>query len=136
MAIDSEAYLTPTHGGDALWGIIQAFKNKTAYSKVSTLTNYEYSVSVDYQNNGSNEVIACINGHTHRDLSATQDGILLISTTASGFSQTAYDSTGTQIIYTLDTQTETAFDIFSFDRKNETITASRYGAGQNRNWSY
>lgn len=136
MAIDSEAYLTPTHGGDALWGMIQAFKNRTAYAKVSTLTDYEYSVSVDYRNNGSNEVIACINGHTHRDLSATQDGILLISTTASGFSQTAYDSTGTQIVYTIDTQSETAFDIYSVDRINRTIKASRYGAGQNRNWSY
>ena len=136
MATDSEAYLTPTHGGDALWGMIQAFKNKATYSKVSTLTDYEYSVSVDYRNNGSNEVIACINGHTHRDLSATQDGVLLISTTASGFEQTKYDSTGTQITQTLNTQTETAFDIYSFDRINRTIKASRYGAGQNRNWSY
>lgn len=136
MATDSEAYLTPTHGGDALWGMIQAFKNKATYSKVSTLTDYEYSVDVDYSNNGSSEVIACINGHTHRDLSATQDGVLLISTTASGFEQTKYDSTGTQITQTLNTQTETSYDIYSFDRINRTIKASRYGAGQNRNWSY
>lgn len=136
MAIDSEAYLEPTHGGDALWGMIQAFKNETTYSKVSTLTDYEYSVDVDYSNNGSSDVIACINGHTHHDLSTTQDGVLLISTTASGFQQTKYDSTGASITSTANTISETAFDIYSVDRINRTIKTSRYGAGQNRNWSY
>jgi predicted phosphodiesterase len=132
---DTEGYVLPTHGGDALWGIIQAFKDKTTYSKVSTLTDFNYSVSVDYTNNQSNVVLACISGHTHRDLSATQDGVLMISTTASGYGQTAYDSQGTQITFTAGTKTETAFDIYSFDRINGTIKASRYGAGQNRNWS-
>lgn len=132
---DAEAYLLSTHGGDALWGIILAYKGKTTYSKVSTLTDFNYSVSVDYTSNHSDSVLACICGHTHRDLSATQDGILMISTTASGYGRTAYDSTGTKITYTEGTQTETAFDIFSFDRVNGTIKASRYGAGQNRTWS-
>ena len=132
---DVEGSVTQTHGGDAMWGIIQAFKNKTSYAKVSTLTGFEYDVNVDYSSNASNTVIACINGHTHRDLSAIQDGILLISTTASGFGQNAYDSTGTKIVYTIDTKSETAFDIFSIDRINNEVIASRYGAGQNRNWS-
>lgn len=133
---DAEGYVTSTHGGGAIWGIIQAYKNKGRYSKTSTLDGYEYSVDVDYTANGSDEVIACINGHTHRDVSATQDGVLLLSTCASGYGQSTYDSEGTKITQVLNTKSETSYDIYSFDRINRTIKASRYGAGQNRTWSY
>ena len=133
---NADVFVTSNHGGDAIWGIIQAFKNKSTFAVTSTLTDFEYSVSVDYTSNASDDVIACINGHTHKDLSGVQNGILLITTTASGFGVNAYDSTGNLISRSINTVSETSFDIFSIDRINRTIKASRYGAGQNRTWSY
>lgn len=118
-----------------LWEIIKAYKNKSAYSGTITNVVGSYQVSVDYTNNASNEVIACITGHNHADRSAVVDGILNVSTGSASCSMTT-EVDGTELTPTLNSETETVFDIYTIDRESKKLYATRYGLGNSRSWSY
>lgn len=120
---------------DNLWQVIKAFKNKTTYSGTVTNPVGSYSVSVDYTNNLSNEVIAVVSGHNHADRSAVVDGILNVSTATACGAQ-ASEVGGTDINPTYESATETLFDIFTIDRETKKLYATRYGLGNSRSWSY
>ena len=79
----------------------------------------------------ASRIICCICGHSHADISETQNGILYIATTLAmyGYDQNAQRGT-------LNTETETAFDTFVIDQANKHIYALRYGHGENRDWTY
>lgn len=79
----------------------------------------------------ASRIICCICGHSHADISETQNGILYIATTLAmyGYDQDAQRGT-------LNTETETAFDTFVIDQTNKHIYAIRYGHGENRDWAY
>lgn len=133
---DKDTYVTDSHGGDAIKGIINAFKNRTSYSVNSTLENFGYSLNIDFTDNKSNEVICCINGHTHKDAHGiTDNGILLISSQNAGI-QDGEDENGNPVSKTKGTETETAIDIFTIDRKIKKVFATRYGAGKDREFNY
>ena len=89
-----------------------------------------------FTDNKSNEVICCINGHTHKDAHGiTDNGILLISSQNAGI-QDGEDENGNPVSKTKGTETETAIDIFTIDRKIKKVFATRYGAGKDREFNY
>lgn len=76
-------------------------------------------------------IICCVNGHSHRDGSATSAGILYIETTTAGM-DSVYDS-HTRIP---NSPTETAQDVYVIDKNAKRIYTIRYGAGNNREFDY
>ena len=81
----------------------------------------------------ASKIIACINGHSHRDGSEVLNGILYIGTTTAGLD--SLDSSDTRL-NTLGSADETAYDVFVIDQTNTKIYAIRYGYGSNREWTY
>ena len=118
---DSENYCAD------LWEIIKAYKNRTTYSGTVTNEVGSYNVNVDYSANLSNEIIACICGHVHADKSDIVDDILIVSTTC---------ACPGMISHQIETADETSYDIFTVDRSNGKLYATRYGLGNDREWTY
>ena len=84
----------------------------------------------------SSKIIACICGHSHVDAyGVSSAGILYIETTTAASHTLSHDNT---IPYqrTLNSPTETAYDILVIDQVSQTIEAVRYGQGTNRKWKY
>lgn len=76
----------------------------------------------------ASQIICCISGHGHMDESETSDGILYIGTTMAAYGT---DQEGNS--RTLNTENETAYDVFCIDESNN-IHAFRYGYGEDRSW--
>ena len=133
---NQEGYLNLSHGGTQLLGVINAYINKTNYSSNETVGDFQYDISVDYSNNKSNEVIAMISGHSHADRADVVNGIRMISTLAASFIYTSYDASGKPIGRVANSSSETSWDIFTIDRASNKIYATRYGAGEDREYSY
>lgn len=76
-------------------------------------------------------IICCICGHSHADISETQNGILYIATTMAMLGTDQDGNTRTAGV-----EGETAFDTFVIDQTNKKIYAFRYGYGSNRDWTY
>ena len=117
-----------------IWEVIKAYKNKTTYSGTVTNSVGSYSVSVDYTDNKSNGILACISGHTHTDASEVVNNILCISTTTASASLSSTID-GSTVTPTYESETETAFDLFTFDIAENKIYATRYGLGNDREWT-
>lgn len=132
----TDGFLPANHGGTPVMGIINAFINKTSYMYESADIDYPYSVNVDYSNNQSNEVIAMISGHTHRDGIDVVNGYIMMSTPAAGLSVQSRDADDNAYSRSSHTATETSWDIVTIDRLNKILYADRYGAGLSRYSSY
>lgn len=104
-----------------LQSVLEAFKNKNSY--------ISDNITVDFSDN-TNELICHINGHAHIDQSNVSNNLLSISTTCDA----CYRDDGLNAI--IGTITEQAFDVFSFDFINRTIKTTRFGRGNDREWSY
>ena len=109
--------------------MLVAFKNGNRYE-------YNADHIFDYTQQGAMEVICAVVGHWHADRSAVVDGIQVIATmqTAGGDDEPA--DGGTTYAKVWGTADETAYDIFTIDRENKVIYTSRFGVGQDRQWSY
>lgn len=108
-----------------LTDMLEAFQSGENYAPDSWDGDFAQSVSVDFSAQGPQEVIACIAGHNHRDLSRKINGIWYITTAASLANQRAYG-----------TEEEDAFDVFTIDRNEKRIYATRFGAGEDRVFSF
>ena len=83
------------------------------------------------------DIICCVHGHLHADVSTVQDGILFIGVTNSGLTASLdADYGGTPAVKTVGTAAETAQDIFVIDQENQRIYTLRYGAGCDREFDY
>lgn len=88
-------------------------------------------------NQYATKIIACINGHTHFDAYGVSDsGILYIETTCACPHTRNYTTQNIPNTATLNTVTDTSFDVFIIDQNALTIEALRYGQGCNRKWVY
>lgn len=132
----SDEYITPSHGGTPLMGVINAFINKTTYSYSNIDGEWAYDVSVDYTNNGSNEVIAMFSGHSHADRSTVVNGYVMMATSSAGISVSGKNPDGTSIVKQQYTSTETSWDIITIDRTTKTVYADRFGGGSSRSIVY
>ena len=92
--------------------IVNAYRNKTNGTAVSTQTDFEANVSYDFRNNKSNEVCAWFAGHTHKDESEVIDGVPHITIT------NTFNSDGG------------GYDIVTIDRKNKKVICNRYNGGR------
>ena len=128
----TSSHLNPNNGGSQLLGVINAYINSSTY------TNASYDIDVDYTQNGSNEIIAMISGHSHRDRGVYVNDILMVSTTSASYKYDGKNLEGTKITRTAGTASETSWDIITIDRQNEILYMTRYGAGSvlNRQYSY
>lgn len=131
-----DEYLTPEHGGTPLMGVINAFINKTTYNYTSSTQDWTYNITVDYTNNGSDEVICMLSGHSHADRMATVGNYVMMAVTSAGITVGGKDSSGSTISKTLYSKTETSWDIITIDRLNKMIYADRYGGGNSRSAQY
>lgn len=118
--------------------VLKAFKNKSKYS------NATHGINVDYSSNQA-DLIGYIFGHMHRDNMIIHEdyGYLMVSTLQSYcrvYSQSntdATEKTGTQAeIREIGTNTEYAWDVFSFDLENKKLKVFRVGAGEDREIDY
>ena len=116
-----------------LYGILSAFVNGTTYTGSGTTADYTCSVSVDFTGQGKGQVIAVISGHIHYDSSMTKNGMLLIQTLDSLARNDYAGKMPDRPVITLE---EDAWDVFTIDRTNRKIYATRFGAGSNRTFSY
>ena len=77
------------------------------------------------------KVLACFNGHCHKDVQDISDGIPFIGTTcAANSSETSFD--GQTYPRVINTAKETAFDVIIYDKTNKILYMMRYGAGMDR----
>ncbi len=110
---------------EILTDMLEAFQSGMQYNPEPWDGDFAQSVSVDFSTQGRREVIACISGHNHEDLDKEINGILYITTAASLADERAYGTTD-----------EDAFDIFTIDTANKKIYATRFGAGEDRVFTY
>lgn len=115
----------PCRNSEIFTDMLEAFQSGGSYTSPVYTGDFAQSVSVDFTSQGARSVIACISGHNHADLSSEVNNILYISTAASLANKRAYDTTE-----------EDAFDIFTIDTANKKIYATRFGAGEDRVFTY
>ena len=118
-------------GGNALWGILTAFKNGTAYRASEDRDGDFYEVSCDFSKNGKGNVIAVITGHQHTDLFYMADGIRVITavSAASDNFETGICHNGRVQYKTRGSGEESAFSVFVADMDKRIISMIRCGAG-------
>ena len=129
---------------DAIGGLLQAYKNRTTFSKTVSIDN-EYwgngitdatykqtSVDVDFTE-AKGEIIAYFHGHWHQDYTCTAYSTICIGITTAGA-----DVRGDNVNFERvpNTATETALDIVTIDRNAKKIYCTRLGAGADREISY
>lgn len=112
---------------EALWGIIQAYKQATVYCSSSD-GEFAYDVTVDFTRQSPGIVAACLFGHVHFDQVVIKDGIPMIST-LNAVSYSDFEEAPARKYYT---ESETAFDVFSWDLSRHVMNVTRFGAGSDR----
>lgn len=132
-----DSYVTQDHGGEAMYNIFKAFKDRTAYTSVIAEGDFVHDVSCDFTDTKA-EMICRISGHKHADRHVMYDGVLYLSTMAAGLNGVGNNqaSDGNTYTKTPETAEESAFDFFTVDKDTKTIYATRFGAGVDRviNW--
>lgn len=119
-------------GGQAIWEILCAFKNGTAYSASETKGDMSYDVSCDFTHKGEGDVIAYFVGHNHADRKTMIDGIRAISTLGANGENMGGGLCDDGKFYpkVLGSALESAFSIFTINRTKRQINFIRCGAGK------
>ena len=120
---DTEAQ--KSRNSEILTDMLEAFMNGSSYTSPVYAGDFAQSVSVDFTTQGTRDVIACIAGHNHKDLSKEINGIWYITSAASLANTRSYNTTD-----------EDAFDIFTIDKENRKIHVTRFGYGEDREFTY
>ena len=97
----------------------------TKDAQTSPITNLTY----DFTGQGAMEVICFLDGHTHKDGYSQYLDVPKIPITSSLIEKT-------NTTRELKTETEDAWDIITIDRANRKIYCTRFGAGNDREFSY
>ncbi len=105
-------------------GLIDAFRKHTVYEGRSDCTDPAYNASVcaDFTGRGGDFAV-WVGGHTHRDMEQNADGILLLTTASDSFND-------------IGNTDEQCFDIFTVNKAEHTICATRIGRGEDRAFTY
>lgn len=125
-------------GGDALWEVLCAFKNGTAYQGSGQRGAFSYAVECDFSGRGKGDVIACFVGHIHADRKAMVDGIRAISALSMASDNFAVRISDDNTFHdkTLGSIEESAFSVFTVDRTARKIHCIRCGAGPDYSVDY
>jgi hypothetical protein len=107
-------------------GVINAYCNKSSYNNGS--------ISVNYSNAETAEIVAVFSGHTHTDDIVTSDLPCPVFITNSA-SNKSYDKVN-NYTRTKGTDTETVVDFVSIDKASGIVYLTRLGAGVDRQCAY
>lgn len=115
--------------------IIDAFISKTSITQTFTSTNETISVDADFSNVSSNEFIAFICGHTHKDLvhfvpGTTNRQLVLCETCTTAVYSNVSNITLTEssdLARSENGENQDAFNIYVIDRENKTVRIVRIG---------
>ena len=119
---------------ELMLGIIDAFRRHTAYRAETCykdVAGYDAAISVDFSGKGGN-FAAWVGGHWHRDDSRIWDGVLTIASV----NDSMHNSALSPFMHKPETITEQAFDIFTINKKEHKLYATRIGAGEDREFTY
>ncbi|MEF2965031.1 metallophosphoesterase [Paenibacillus sp. M1] len=116
--------------GEAIKGLIEAYKNGSSYQGSGTITDYVYNINKTFSTPG--DVIAVISGHIHYDASITINGVLYVSCLCSA----AFKDNDQSPTRTVNTLSEEALDVFVVDFNSRTLYDKRFGAGSDRQFSF
>lgn len=125
-------------GGDALWELICACRSGSAYSGSARSGLLSYDVHGDYIAQGPRDVIGFFCGHHHCDYTWTMNGIPVIAclAAASDNFETCPCGDGTIHFKTRGSGEESAFSVFTIDRKARRVYCVRCGAGPDFSFGY
>ena len=117
---------------DCIVHLLEAYKMKgrgivknTVDDRVPVVKDYDFS-------NTNSDLIAVINGHLHRDMDSTVNGVKYISSCCSLNSSKQYNRNDS----TLDTIEEECFDVIEIDTEYRKLRMKRVGAGNDREYDY
>ena len=116
---------------DVLDKITQAFIRGSRAQFISSHEDFGYCINADFSDK-KHRVPARISGHCHADTSSIDNIGLLSVTTMLGGRNNSGLAKGEKYPHTPFSETETSMDIFTFDPIEYTLTATRYGSGENR----
>ncbi|MBR6748670.1 MAG: metallophosphoesterase [Clostridia bacterium] len=121
------------YSGDMILGIINAFRNHTAFAGKTDLPEAEYNteINVDYTGRGGNFTL-WVGGHTHKDIWGQLEGINCMCC----LNDSKHKSAGSPYLRVEGTTTEHAFDVFTVNKKQRKIYITRIGAGEDRVLEY
>ena len=110
--------------------ILRAFQKGDVYEGQEKHENPLFSghIRVDFTNKSGN-VAAWLGGHIHRDELQMENGIFCVDTTTDAAFVSRYPEKKGTI-------KEQAFDVFVFDTKQRKCNVVRFGAGEDRGFSY
>lgn len=115
--------------------IINAFKRHAKWEGSSEYEeeckHYNAKIVVDYTGKGGNFAV-WVSGHSHCDKHTIIDGILSVTTLNDGM----HNSERSAFQHTAQTITEQAFDIWTIDKHNHKLYATRIGCGNDREFEY
>ena len=113
-------------------GIINAFRHHTSFNCEKhfekEISHYDAKISVDFTGKGGNFAV-WVSGHVHKDMVCYVDGILVVSSICDCLSESYPDKVP-------GTDTEQSFDIFTIDKENHNVYATRIGYGKDREFEY
>jgi len=114
---------------DALISVINAFQQGKKTTITGTSGDLPVSFDVDFTSQGSGVVIGLFSGHIHRDGQMVSNGINCVETSCS----LCHTGDTGRIAGTL---TEDCWDVFSVNKTARTISAHRFGYGNDRTITY
>ncbi len=115
------------HNSSVFLGIINAFKNGTEYTSISSNGDFAHSVSVDFSSEGAGNIIAFFYGHTHSEQVLCRDGIKYISTWNACPRKSASNSEAP--MRTIGTVSEVCLNLVTIDLKQDKIFITKFGVG-------
>lgn len=132
------AYGVVPKNGSLVEGVLKACHTGGAYTGITTGTDWDVSVNVDYTSQGVRNILAYVHGHNHADLVAKPEDLGWNYVSTANSYNLAVDTsnlpTGTTVPTprTTDTDTEDCWDVITIDTATNVITCTRYGAGADR----
>lgn len=122
----------PVRNGEALWGIVCAFRDGGSYDAEVGEGESVRRMAADFGQQGKRTVIGCLFGHVHFDQTVYRDGIPMISTLNACTNQDFPEAPERKV----GTLSETAFDIVTVNFGQSRIDTYRFGAGEHRSISF
>ncbi|MEG2707532.1 MAG: phage tail protein [Vagococcus sp.] len=114
---------------DLIEGVIKAYMTGTSFSKTNTEIDFKASVSVTFERPGT--IVCMANGHHHKDRIKKNNGIWNVNVVCS-LANPGYDDP-TRPIGKLE---EDAWDVFVVYPSKRKVKIFRFGAGEDREFTY
>ncbi len=140
---DVSNYTGQPNNGGVVRDILNAFCEGSSIANQNGTGNFPIeNFSCNFENQGEMEVIMWVYGHTHTDILVKPDNVnwhYVCTANANPIERDTTDISEYATIpspRTIGTSDETIFDIFSIDRTNRKVTITRYGAGEDRQFTY